>query len=104
MAGTGTASLATAVTAGTAVLATVWIALTVFFGVVSSCFTSLAVDSEFCELRTVVVNTTAVAVATLGLGVVAGAVGRIAEPIIDFFFDALPPFATDYLGSREPSS
>ena len=76
----------------------VYVLLSAFFGVLSSCVGTALFEMKLCDLPSVVASNVAVSFLTLGLANQAEAAA--ADSVTKFLFDALPPFATDYLGGK----
>ena len=84
-----------------ATVASAGVAASIFFGILSSGILTANFEQELCDLPSVAITTAVVTVATAGLYSQFTAPAKsIARAVIDFVFDALPPFAADYLGGR----
>ncbi len=90
---------------GLLAVAATYITLSIFFGILSSCVLTAGFEAKLCDLPVVAFSTAFVTVGTLGLGAQLGPAAQgIARRVIDFVFDVLPAFATDFLGSKLPPS
>jgi RHS repeat-associated protein len=82
----------------------VYLSLSIFFGILSSCVGTAVFERKLCDLPSVVTSNVIVGVSTAGIGNRLPA-GPIAQKVVEFILDVLPPFATDYLGGKlAPSS
>jgi RHS repeat-associated protein len=99
-AGGGLAGLVVAFAVGVPIAFGIYITLSIFFGILSSCVATAGFEAKLCDLRAVAASNAVVALATLGIANRGGAAGPIAEKVVGYILNVLPPFASDFLGGK----